>query len=48
MKRFEEKLKRTVKYWRVSYLQASGRDRLSLGMFMLLMLVYMWWFSLIY
>ena len=48
MKQFEEKLKRKMKYWRVSYLQASGRDRLSMGMFMLLMLVYMWWFSLIY
>ena len=47
MKQLEEKFKRTVKYWRVGYLQASGRDRLSLGMFMILMLVYMWWFSLI-
>ena len=47
MKRLEEKLKRTMKYWRVSYFQASGRDRLSLGMFMVLIFVYMWWFSLI-
>ena len=43
MKRIEEKLKRKVKYWRVSYLQASGRDRLSMGMFTMLMLIYTWW-----
>ena len=48
MKQLEEKFKRKMKYWRVSYLQASGRDRLSLGMFMVLVLVYMWWFSLVY
>lgn len=47
MKRIEEKLKRKVKYWRISFLQASGRDRVSLGMFMTLILVYMWWVSLI-
>jgi hypothetical protein len=43
MKRIEEKLKRKMKYWRVSYLQASGRERLSIGMFALLMLTYVWW-----
>jgi len=48
MKRIEEKLKRKVKYWRVSYLQASGRDRLSMGMFTMLMLIYMWWVILIH
>jgi hypothetical protein len=48
MKRIEEKLKRKMKYWRISYLQASGRDRLSLGMFAVLILVYMWWVSLIF
>jgi len=47
MKRIEEKLKRKVKYWRISFLQASGRDRMSLGMFIILILVYMWWVSLI-
>lgn len=47
MKQIEEKLKRKVKYWRVSYLQASGRDRLSVGMFMIMILIYMWWVSLI-
>ena len=48
MKQLEEKLKRKMKYWRVSYLQTSGRDRLSLGMFMVLILVYTWWFTLVY
>jgi hypothetical protein len=43
MKRIEEKLKRKVKYLRVSYQQASGRDRLSMGLFSLLVLVYTWW-----
>ncbi len=47
MKRIEDKLKRKVKYWRVSYQQANGRERLSLGMFALLMLVYTWWVFLI-
>jgi hypothetical protein len=48
MKRIEEKLKRKVKYWRVSYLQASGRDRLSLGMFTMVMLIYTWWVILVH
>jgi len=47
MKRIEEKFKRKVKYWRISLMQASGRDRMSLGMFMVLILVYMWWVSII-
>ncbi|HSL29125.1 MAG TPA: hypothetical protein VK900_08000 [Anaerolineales bacterium] len=47
MKQIEDKLKRKVKYWRVSYQQASGRERLSIGMFALLMLVYTWWVFLI-
>jgi hypothetical protein len=48
MKRIEEKLKRKVKYWRVSYMQASGRERLSMGMFTMLMLIYMWWVALVH
>lgn len=48
MKRIEEKLKRKVKFWRVSYLQASERERLSLGMFTVLILIYMWWASVIF
>jgi hypothetical protein len=47
MKRIEEKIKRKVKYLRVSYRQASGRERLSMGMFALMMLVYTWWVFLI-
>jgi hypothetical protein len=43
MKRIKEKFKRTVKYWRISYQQANGRDRLSMRMFALLMLAYAWW-----
>lgn len=43
MKQIEEKLRRTMKYLRVSYKQASGRDRLYLGLFGLMMLVYAWW-----
>jgi len=46
MKRIEEKFKRTVKYWRMSYKQASGRDRLYIGLFALLMLTYMWLITL--
>jgi len=43
MKRIKDKYKRIVKYWRVSYTQASQRDRLCLGVFTLMMLTYMWW-----
>ena len=47
MKRIEEKLKRKVKYWRISYMQASGRERLHMGLFSVLILVYAWWVSII-
>jgi hypothetical protein len=48
MKRIEDKFKRTIKYWRVSYRQASDKDRLSMGLFAfaLAMLVYAWWMLL--
>jgi hypothetical protein len=48
MKRIEEKLKRKVKYLRVSYMQASGRDRLLIGAFTLIFLTYAWWMMLIF
>jgi len=48
MKRIEEKFKRKVKYWRISYQQASGRDRLYWGLFSLLILVYAWWLLLVF
>jgi hypothetical protein len=46
MKRIEEKLKRKVKYWRISYQQASEQDRLSIGLFALMILTYIWWVTL--
>jgi len=48
MKQIEEKLKRTVKYWRISYRQANGRDRLYMGLFGSLVLVYAWWVILVF
>lgn len=47
MKQLKEKLKRRMKYLRVSYQQTSGRERLSLYMFVLVMLVYAWWVILV-
>jgi hypothetical protein len=47
MKQFEEKFKRKVKYLRVSYKQASGRERLLLGLYSLLILIYAWWYMLV-
>ncbi len=43
MRRLKEKVKRTVKYWRISYKQASERDRLLVGVFALMVLTYVWW-----
>lgn len=48
MKQIEEKFKRKVKYLRISYKQASGRDRLLLGLYSVLILVYAWWYFLIF
>ena len=47
MKRIEEKLKRKVKYWRTSYHQANGRERLLLGLYGMLILMYAWWYLLV-
>jgi hypothetical protein len=47
MKQIEEKFKRKVKYWLITYKQASGRDRLHLGLYSVLILVYMWWYFLL-
>lgn len=47
MKQTKEDFKRFVKYWRVAYKQANSEDRLSLGMFGLLMLVCTWWVILV-
>jgi hypothetical protein len=43
MKRIKEKFRRTVKYLRVSYKQASLNDRMLMGMGALVMVVYTWW-----
>ena len=48
MKRIEEKFKRKMKYWRVSYMQASGRDRMLLGLYSLMILIFAWWLLLLY
>lgn len=48
MKQLKEKLKRQVKYLRVSYQQTQGRDRVNLYMFALLMLIYVWWVMMVY
>ncbi len=47
MKRIQEKSKRIVKYWRVRYRQANEHDRLFVGMYVLMMLVYAWWAMLV-
>ena len=43
MKRTKNKIKRLVKYWRVTYQQASWNDRVFVGTFVLMMLVSVWW-----
>lgn len=43
MKQIEEKFKRKVKYLRVRYQQSTGRDRLYLGLYGLLVIIYAWW-----
>jgi len=47
MKRIEDKFKRIVKYWSISYKQTSGRDRLAIAMFLML-LAYEWWLILVF
>lgn len=47
MKKIREKFKRTVKYVRVSYKQASLNERMLMGMGALVMLVYAWWVVLV-
>ena len=47
MKQLEAKFKRKVKYWRISYRQASGQNRSFLGLYGLVILVYAWWYLLL-
>ena len=46
LKQIKEKFKRTVKYWRVSYVQENRRNPLNFGLFGLMLLIYMWWVAL--
>jgi hypothetical protein len=48
MKRLREKSRRLVKYWLVTYKQASGRERLYAGMFFMLLLTYVWWAMIVF
>ena len=48
MKQLKEKLKRRMKYLRVSYQQTRGRERLNLFMFAMLMLIYAWWAMMVH
>ena len=43
MKQKKDKFRRVVKYWRVKYMQASSQDRLSVALFVVVMLMYAWW-----
>lgn len=46
-KRINEKLKRTVKYWRVRYQQSNERERLNLYLFAFVVLSYTWWLLIV-
>ena len=48
MKRIKEKSKRIIKYWRITYQQASENDRLIVGLFFMVMLAYIWWAMLVF
>ena len=43
VKRINDKVKRTVKYWRVRYQQANDRERLHFYLVSFLLLTYAWW-----
>ena len=47
MKQKKDKFRRVMKYWRVRYMQASNQERVSLAMFMVVMLTYLWWAILV-
>lgn len=48
MKRIKDKFKRIVKYWNITYQQASNHERMIVGMFALMMIVYVWWTMLVF
>ena len=47
MKQKKDKFRRVVKYWRVRYIQASSQERVSLALFIVVMLTYLWWTILV-
>ena len=47
-KRFNEKFKRIMKYWRVRYQQTNQRERLNLYLFAFLLLSYAWWVLVVF
>jgi hypothetical protein len=47
MKDKKEKFRRVMKYWRVRYMQAGRQERLSVGLFIVVMLTYIWWAILV-
>jgi hypothetical protein len=48
MKQKKDKFRRVVKYWRVRYIQASSQERVSLALFIVVMLMYFWWAMLVF
>jgi hypothetical protein len=48
MKQKKDKFRRVVKYWRVRYIQASSQERVSLALFIVVMLMYLWWAMLVF
>ena len=48
MKQVKEKSRRIVKYWRIRYQQASGKERMFGGLYVLAMLAYAWWAMLVF
>ena len=47
MKPIKEKLRRIIKYWCISYQQTRERDRVSIAMFAVMMIIYTWWVFLV-
>ena len=47
-KRINEKLKRTMKYWRVRYQQSNERERLNLYLAGFVVLCYAWWLLIVF
>ena len=46
-KRINDKFKRTIKYWRVRYQQATKQERMNLYVVTFLVLSYTWWLLLV-